>query len=636
MPKFNRDSLHRYQIVLAFLLLAGGTFLYTRHASTNPPGFFIDESSIAYNAHLIAQTGHDEHGESWPLFFRAFGEFKNPIYIYLLAALYRLTGPSILAARCLSATLGLATAFLLGLLAARVSGRRIVGLLVAVTALLTPWLFELSRLVMEVTVYPLALALFLLCVRHASRKLVWGWTQVCALALTLALLTYGYSIGRLLAPLLALGLILFVTRTRIRGLVLTWIAYAVTLIPLLVFHRRHPGALTTRFQFVTYIAPQSSWLQVARDFVKHYFGNLNPWRLFIAESSKVSEIVHIPGPPAMLTITAVLILASAFLLVRRREVDAWWRFIFYGLAVSVVPASLTNEYFHMLRLAALPIFLIVLTIPAFKWLVEQRTRAARAALSVTILLIIAQGFFFQWRYHLTAHSPQRLHTFDADYPAKILPVALANARSNPVYLADDAARPGYIQAFWYATLQRIPLEKFVLPPVDNSAPEAAVVITTESTCPRCRVLAESEPYKTYIAEGSPRIQTRLPDDSFVAEISVANPPARLRMGQQTTIEVSVKNPSKAVWLVPERNRAPFQVHVGNHWLDTNGKMIINDDGRAYLPRDLPPAESADVPLIINAPSRAGEYLLEIDMLQEGVSWFGLKGSQTWRGRVTVN
>src|SRR5712692_1497315 len=107
MPKFNRDSLRRHRVALAFLLLAGGAFLYTRHASTNPPGFFIDESSIAYNAHLIAQTGHDEHGESWPLFFRAFGEFKNPIYIYLLAALYRLTGPSILAARCLSATLGL-------------------------------------------------------------------------------------------------------------------------------------------------------------------------------------------------------------------------------------------------------------------------------------------------------------------------------------------------------------------------------------------------------------------------------------------------------------------------------------------------------------------------------------------------
>src|ERR1043165_6764096 len=60
---------------------------------TNPPGFFLDESSIAYNAHTLSQSGRDEHGEEWPLFFRAFGEFKNPVYIYLLAGVFRLTGP---------------------------------------------------------------------------------------------------------------------------------------------------------------------------------------------------------------------------------------------------------------------------------------------------------------------------------------------------------------------------------------------------------------------------------------------------------------------------------------------------------------------------------------------------------------
>src|ERR1051326_4530254 len=71
---------------------------------TNPPGFFLDESSIAYNAHTISQTGQEEHGKPWPLFFRAFGEFKNPVYIYLLAGVFRLTGPGIVAARVLSAT----------------------------------------------------------------------------------------------------------------------------------------------------------------------------------------------------------------------------------------------------------------------------------------------------------------------------------------------------------------------------------------------------------------------------------------------------------------------------------------------------------------------------------------------------
>jgi len=78
------------------------------------PGFFIDESSIAYNALTISRTGLDEHGQRMPLYFRAFGEYKNPVYIYLLAALFRITGPGILASRALSIALGYLAALVLG------------------------------------------------------------------------------------------------------------------------------------------------------------------------------------------------------------------------------------------------------------------------------------------------------------------------------------------------------------------------------------------------------------------------------------------------------------------------------------------------------------------------------------------
>ena len=121
-PRRTHGPHARRAAALIFLaLLACGLLLYARGASTNPPGFYIDESSIAYNAQTIAQTGRDEHGEAWPLFFRAFGDYKNPTYVYLLAAVFRLTGPSIAAARLLSAALGAAAALLLGLLALRMT-----------------------------------------------------------------------------------------------------------------------------------------------------------------------------------------------------------------------------------------------------------------------------------------------------------------------------------------------------------------------------------------------------------------------------------------------------------------------------------------------------------------------------------
>lgn len=75
--------------------------------------------------------------------------------------------------------------------------------------------------------------------------------------------------------------------------------------------------------------------------------------------------------------------------------------------------------------------------------------------------------------------------------------------------------------------------------------------------------------------------------------------------------------------------------LGNHWLDHSGNMIINDDGRAALPNHLRPGEQADLNIVVNAPKTPGDYLLELDMLQEGVSWFGLKGSSTLRLPVRI-
>ncbi len=601
---------------------------------SNPPGFFIDESSIAYNAYNISTTGKDEHGESWPLYFRAFGEFKNPVYIYLLAGVFRVAGPGILSARSLSAFAGLLTAILLGLLAYKITSNRAASLAFAVLCLLTPWLFELSRLVMEVALYPLAIALFLLAVWNAANRTTWGIRQISALASTLALLTYTYSIGRLLAPLLAVGLIIFVTRRRLAGFILTWVVYFVTLIPILVFNQNHPSALLGRFKFVSYISSDVSAITIVKEFVSHYGSNLNPWRLFISESSRVSEILHIPGPPAMLTVTLLLLVFSVVLLIRLREVNAWWCFVTYGLMVSVVPAALTIDSFHMLRLAPVPVFLLTLTIPAIKWLSEEKTRLA--FLMAAILLMTVQGMFFQWRYHQSVTSPRRLHTFDADYPGKILPTALARADEQPIYLADNSARPAYIQAYWYALLQHIPLRKFTNLGFDKSPPEGAVVITTEERCSGCQVLAKSAPYTTYIAPLPPQNLKPLTDEGMKAELNVATPPAQLRSGQQVMVSVAVRNASPSIWPAGDRSNSPFRVSVGNHWLDQNGNIVVNDDGRAFLQSDLGPGDSTNISLMINAPRRAGRYLLEVDLLQEGVSWFGLKGSKTWRGEVIVN
>jgi hypothetical protein len=114
-----------------------------------------------------------------------------------------------------------------------------------------------------------------------------------------------------------------------------------------------------------------------------------------------------------------------------------------------------------------------------------------------------------------------------------------------------------------------------------------------------------------------------------------NPVSVLPAGAQADFMVLVRNESNVVWAARERSGGSFQVSAGNHWLDHEGKMLTNDDGRAALLRDLRPGEEMELKLTVNAPKKPGSYVLEVDMLQEGTAWFGTRGSPTIRIPVKV-
>ena len=131
---------------------------------------------------------------------------------------------------------------MLGLVAARASGNRRIGWIIAVSALLTPWLFEIGRLVFEVALFPLVLGVALLVVQRVSTKPRWSPWEIVALGVAFGLLTYTYTIGRLLGPLLAFGLAIFATRSRLPSIVATWVVLGVVLIPAVLFNLSAGGA----------------------------------------------------------------------------------------------------------------------------------------------------------------------------------------------------------------------------------------------------------------------------------------------------------------------------------------------------------------------------------------------------------
>ncbi len=371
-PDAVKKSLRILVWVAALVLLFR---LYTWGISQNPPGFYLDESATAYNAYLVSRTGAGEFGPRFPVLFQEYAA-SNPIYInsltiYLMAIVFRFVPPSILVARMFAAFWMFAACLLLGVLAKRISGQRKIGIIVAGTALLTPWLFEIGRLVWDAHFSAFTIVLFLVAAYHIQSKETWRWSDIIMVAGSLAVVTYGYFSGRVLAPSFALGLLFFATtKHRFLGVLKIWLAYAVTLVPLILFNRSHSGVLTKRLWEVTYIKPGAPWKEIPSEiaeFVRCYLQDQSLTPLLLTGDPHWHHHVEGSGG-AIFFATFILAMAGLLLVIVRRWRDPWWRFVLYGLAVSIVPGAITDWPFHGLRLMGYAVFLLVLTVPALDWL----------------------------------------------------------------------------------------------------------------------------------------------------------------------------------------------------------------------------------------------------------------------------
>src|SRR3989304_2729576 len=123
--------------------LGGLAFLIWDHRLyLNPEGLYIDETSIGYNAHSIVETARDEHGKFMPLFFEAFGEYKLPVYIYSVALVQLVTGPTDLSVRIPSLFFGVASVFVMYLFAREILGQEAPALLGSFLLAVSPWHFQ--------------------------------------------------------------------------------------------------------------------------------------------------------------------------------------------------------------------------------------------------------------------------------------------------------------------------------------------------------------------------------------------------------------------------------------------------------------------------------------------------------------
>ena len=102
-------------------------------------------------------------------------------------------------------------------------------------------------------------------------------------------------------------------------------------------------------------------------------------------------------------------------------------------------------------------------------------------------------------------------------------------------------------------------------------------------------------------------------------------------GQTTTVPVTITN--RGLGTFPVTNAYP--INLGYHWTSASGANVVWDGTRTKLPGDLAAGQSVTVNAAITAPTAGGQYVLKLDLVQEGVAWFSGKGVATGNSQVAI-
>lgn len=217
-------------IFLLIVIFLVALFLRFFKLGEIPNGLYQDETAIGYNAYSMLVTGRDEHNSPYPLYFKSFGDWKLPIYIYLTAASVRLFGLNEFAVRFPSALFGVLSVVMVYFYIRAITKNPPLAILASGLLAINPWHVFYSRATFEVSVtlfFFLVGALFLDLSLNKQKN---GTFILAVLCFLFAI--WSYNLTRLLSPILLI-LLFFLYRNRLSNL--SKIEVGFTLVLSLVF-----------------------------------------------------------------------------------------------------------------------------------------------------------------------------------------------------------------------------------------------------------------------------------------------------------------------------------------------------------------------------------------------------------------
>lgn len=202
-----------------------------------------DEAALGYNAYSLLETGKDEHGISYPLHFRSFGDYKPGGYVYLAMPFVKVLGLTPLAVRLPNIILSLATIYVIYLLVLLLSTSHPLALSSIFILSISPWHIHFSRGAWEssVALFFISLGTFLFYKFVYSSHYKYFLFSLLSFVASL----YVYHSARIVAPFICL--FLFITNfqfllSHLKKIILPTLFTIAVAVPVLVSFLSSGGA----------------------------------------------------------------------------------------------------------------------------------------------------------------------------------------------------------------------------------------------------------------------------------------------------------------------------------------------------------------------------------------------------------
>jgi hypothetical protein len=374
-----------------------------------PPALHFDEAVYGLMARQIGR-GY------WPVFFPAYTG-REPLYMYIMAGVFRLLGSSDVTLRLTSALIGIGTIPALFLLGRELYSRR-VGLLAAAIMAGNYWHLSLSRNgYPNILIPPLeCLAVMLLWRGYRDRRpLVMAGGGVFV-----GLVLYTYLAARLFPITLALYFLYVLAvdgrrlLSRYGGLALAVVAALAVFAPLGAYFYQHPHDFYERASQVLVFESGGGWLAWLRIMGSNLLHNLAA--LFIEGDPR--PLFNLPGRPVFGPLMAVFFLLGTVVALRRVRQPEYGLLPIWVLGMCL-PAILTDDIMPQSQRMSgiIPAIFLLAALgldTAVVWLTGKVKHYHLSAALVALLLVEATWAGYTY-FAVWARGPMNYYHFHAPY-----------------------------------------------------------------------------------------------------------------------------------------------------------------------------------------------------------------------------